>query len=128
MVFQSTATFHRLSSYMVHPTKSLASVGLAQARPNKGSSKDKTAMHLLRCLWFFAALFQIRIIATHIPGIANTAADLLSRNGSTSASITVPIICAYTSANTALPKAIGLDLPGLPVTVSRTTINHSQGN
>ena len=47
---------------------------------NKGSSKDKTAMHLLRCLWFFAALFQIRIIATHIPGIANTAADMLSRN------------------------------------------------
>ena len=47
---------------------------------NKGSSKDKTAMHLLCCPWFFAALFQIRIIATHIPGIANTAADMLSRN------------------------------------------------
>ena len=47
---------------------------------NKGSSKDKTAMHLLRCLWFFAALFQIRIIATHIPGIDNVAADMLSRN------------------------------------------------
>ena len=36
---------------------------------NKGSSKDKTAMHLFRCLWFFAALFQIRITTTHIPGI-----------------------------------------------------------
>ena len=47
---------------------------------NKGSSKDKTTMHLLRCLWFFAALFQIRIIITHIPGIANAAADMLSRN------------------------------------------------
>ena len=47
---------------------------------NKGSSKDRTAMHLLHCLWFFAALFQIRIITTHIPGIANTAADMLSRN------------------------------------------------
>ena len=35
MVFQSTAAFHRLSSYMVHPTKFLASVGLAQARPNQ---------------------------------------------------------------------------------------------
>ena len=34
MVFQSTAAFHHLSSYMVHPTKLLASVGLAQARPN----------------------------------------------------------------------------------------------
>ena len=29
MVFQSIAAFHRLSSYMAHPTKSLASVGLA---------------------------------------------------------------------------------------------------
>ena len=47
---------------------------------NKGSSKDKTAMHLLRCLWFFAALFQIRITATHIAGIDNVAADMLSRN------------------------------------------------
>ena len=34
MVFQSTAAFHHLSSYMVHSTKSLASVGLTQARPN----------------------------------------------------------------------------------------------
>ena len=34
MAFQSTAAFHRLSSYMVHPTKFLTSVGLAQARPN----------------------------------------------------------------------------------------------
>ena len=34
MVFQSTVAFHRLSSYMVHPMKFLASVGVAQARPN----------------------------------------------------------------------------------------------
>ena len=47
---------------------------------NKGSSKDKTTMHLQRCLWFFAALFQIKITATHIPGIENVAADMLSRN------------------------------------------------
>jgi len=25
---------------------------------NKGSSKDKTGIHLLRCLWFFVALFK----------------------------------------------------------------------
>ena len=29
MVFKSTAAFHHLLSYMVHPTKSLTSVGLA---------------------------------------------------------------------------------------------------
>ena len=47
---------------------------------NKGSSLDKTTMHFLHCLWFFAALFQIKITATHIPGIYNMAADMLSRN------------------------------------------------
>ena len=34
MVFQLIAEFNPLLSYMVHPTKSLANVGLAQARPN----------------------------------------------------------------------------------------------
>ena len=38
MVFQSTAAFHRLLSYMVHPTKSLVSVWLAQARTNNANS------------------------------------------------------------------------------------------
>ena len=27
---------------------------------NKGSSKEPMVMHLLRCLWFFAALFEIK--------------------------------------------------------------------
>jgi len=48
---------------------------------NKGSSKDKTAMHLIHCLWFFTALFQNRITTTHIPaGINNVAANMLSRS------------------------------------------------
>ena len=34
MLFQSTLIFIRFLLYMVHPTKSLASVGLAQAHPN----------------------------------------------------------------------------------------------
>ena len=34
MVVQSTLVFIRFLSYMVHPMKSLASVGLAQVRPN----------------------------------------------------------------------------------------------
>ena len=34
MVFQLTLVFIHFLSYMVHPTKSLASVGLAQAHPN----------------------------------------------------------------------------------------------
>ena len=39
----------------------------AVSATNKGFSKDKIAIRLLHCLWFFVALFQIRIIATHIP-------------------------------------------------------------
>ena len=40
-------------------------------------------MHLLRCLWFFSAFFKVNLKASHIPGVANTAADMLSRNRST---------------------------------------------
>ena len=49
------------------------------AATNKGSSSDKT---VIRCLWFFTAVFDIRITATHIAGVANNAADILSRNQS----------------------------------------------
>ena len=47
---------------------------------NKGSSKDTMVMHLLRCLWFFTAAFDIHITAIHIAGKTNNAADMLSRN------------------------------------------------
>ena len=47
---------------------------------NKGSSKDNMVMHLLRCLWFFTAIFNIKIITSHIPGVSNSSADMLSRN------------------------------------------------
>jgi len=49
---------------------------------NKGSSKEPTVMHLLRCLWFFSAHFDVKILASHIPGVSNTAADKISRNQS----------------------------------------------
>ena len=37
-------------------------------------------MHLLRCLWFFVAYYDIDIAAMHIPGVANCTTDHLSRN------------------------------------------------
>ena len=49
---------------------------------NKGSSKDRMVMHLLRCLWFIIATFDIHITSTHLPGIHNSTADMLSRNQS----------------------------------------------
>ena len=33
---------------------------------NKGASKDTLVMHLLRCLWFFTAYFDITLTADHI--------------------------------------------------------------
>ena len=47
---------------------------------NKGACKDILVMHLLRCMWFFVAHFDISIMAKHLPGKDNTAADKLSRN------------------------------------------------
>ncbi len=44
------------------------------------TSKDANVMHLLRCLHFLCAMFDIRISATHIPGVENVLADALSRN------------------------------------------------
>ena len=47
---------------------------------NKGSSKDVMVMHLLRCLWFFQLFFNLNIVALYIPGVLNTAPDMISRN------------------------------------------------
>lgn len=46
-----------------------------------GYSRDKQAMHLMRCLFFFTACHQIVLVSSHIPGKLNTAADHLSRDG-----------------------------------------------
>ena len=44
------------------------------------TSKDQYAMHLLRCLWFFTAYYDIVVNIEHIPWESNCAADHLSRN------------------------------------------------
>ncbi len=47
---------------------------------NSGRAKDKTLMHLLWCMFFVAARFNVQIRASHLPGVQNVAADALSRN------------------------------------------------
>ena len=37
-------------------------------------------IHLLRCLFFFEALYSFQISSSHIAGEANTLADAISRN------------------------------------------------
>ena len=44
-----------------------------------GGSQEVNVMHLLWCLWFFVAYYDITIVARHIPGVANSSADHLSR-------------------------------------------------
>jgi len=46
----------------------------------KGSSKDSTSMHLLRCLLFLKAHYDIDLVCEHISGSTNNTADHLSRN------------------------------------------------
>lgn len=52
----------------------------AVAAVNSGYSRSPQLMHLLRCLFFIRAHFQLEVWACHIPGIQNTVADAISRN------------------------------------------------
>ena len=47
---------------------------------NQGTCRDQEAMHLMRCLAFIAAMFQVDFYAQHIKGVANSIADALSRD------------------------------------------------
>ena len=49
------------------------------AAVNKQYTREPTAMHLLRGLWFFVAYFDIDVKCKHIAGVTNTTADHLSR-------------------------------------------------
>ena len=46
----------------------------------KNKAKDRVLLQLLRCLHFYAAVWQFSYTAEHIAGELNTAADALSRN------------------------------------------------
>ena len=60
------------------------------AAVQKGTCKEQHAMHLLRCLWFFTAYYDIAISIEHIAGVRNCAADHLSRNNMQSFFLSVP--------------------------------------
>ena len=47
---------------------------------NSGKSKVERAMHLMRSLFFFLASFGVVLVAEHLPGRENGAADALSRD------------------------------------------------
>ena len=47
---------------------------------NSGHSKVAQIMHLLRCLFFIRARFQVELWAVHVPGVENSLADAISCN------------------------------------------------
>ena len=47
---------------------------------NKGSSRDRDVMQLMRCLSFLMAKGEFYMVASHIKGVDNTLADALSRD------------------------------------------------
>ena len=47
---------------------------------NQGSSRNRDAMHLARCLAFITAKFEFHLTAAHIKGANNVKADALSRD------------------------------------------------
>ena len=52
----------------------------AVAVVNSGYSQVTSIMHLLRCLFFIRAHFQVQLRATHTTGAKNLIADAISRN------------------------------------------------
>ena len=54
----------------------MAVVQILRAHTGRGD----IVLHLLHCLFFFLARYNIHLSAVHIPGTLNTAADALSRN------------------------------------------------
>ena len=52
----------------------------AVAVVNSGYSRSEPIMHLLRCLFFIKAHFQMEVWATHTPGVQNDMADAISRD------------------------------------------------
>ena len=47
---------------------------------NSGYSKDEQLMHLVRCLFFVLAAWDILPYACHIPRVRNSVADAISRD------------------------------------------------
>ncbi len=47
---------------------------------NSGYSKNTQLMHLIRCLFFVLAAWDISLYSCHIPGVLNTVAGAISRD------------------------------------------------
>ena len=71
---------------------------------NHQTAKDDLLCHLMRCLFFACAHFDVTVVAKHTPGICNGAADALSRNNLSHFSAQVPH-------HSSIPTFIPPDIP-----------------
>ena len=86
----------RLSRVCFH-TDNMAVVAMLQNR----TARDPVARHLLRCLYFYSAIYQFQHRGEHVPGVLNVAADALSRNHMSIFSSLIP-----QARPTAIPTAV----------------------
>jgi len=70
---------------------------------NSGYSKDEQMMHLVRCLFFILAVWDISLFACHLPGVLNVAADAISRDNLPLLFLKVPDVSRQA---TPLPQAL----------------------
>lgn len=75
----------------------------AVACVNSGYSKVPRIMHLLRCLFFIRARFNIALSASYLPGVYNSLADAVSRDALHSFFMQVPLA---TSGQCAVPRIL----------------------
>ena len=72
---------------------------------NKGSSKEPVVMHLLGCLWFFSAFFEITIRAAHIPELLTQ--QQIGSLETKQLSFYIPILMPPTSQHKSQPHCCG---------------------
>ena len=70
---------------------------------NSGYSREPIIMHLLRCLFFIKAYYQLSLKVIHIPGKRNVVADAISRDSLSVIPVQVP---APSPSPTPIPKLL----------------------
>ena len=74
------------------------------------SAKHPLLTQLLRCLFFYASVFQFHFSASHIPGVFNTTADAISRNNLE----LLPSLLPQASQQVTVPQSVSGFLLALP--------------
>jgi len=79
---------------------------------NKQSSKQPLVIHMLCCLWFFVAYFDIDLKCRHIAGVMNCSVDYLSRNNLHSFFVLNPQVAPIpTPISPSVSRLLALDSP-----------------